>query len=68
MKKKYLKNCGPQLKTYNISKELLKDPLRYFTNVYKKDKWKQTSLDHPNKIYPKIIDKKFREILKNLII
>ncbi len=66
--KKVFKKLWTQLKAYNISKELLKDPLRYFTNIYKKKKWKQTFVDHPNKIYPKIIDKEFREILKNLII
>ena len=66
--KKVFKKLWFQLKVYDISKELLKDPLRYFKKIYKKKKWKRTFVDHPNKIYPKIIDRKFREILKNLII
>lgn len=66
--KKVFKQLWFQLKKYNISNNLLKDPIRYFSNIHKKKKWKQILLDHPNKIYTNSIDKKFNDILKNLII
>ncbi len=66
--KKVFKKLWLKLKEYNISKEFLKNPLENFSKIYKKKKWKQTIEDHPNKIYPKFFDRKFRESFKKLII
>jgi 5-methylthioribose kinase len=56
-----------KLHNLNIYDELLLNPISYFSKIYKKKHWKIAISEHPNKIYPKSINKEFAAILKNII-
>ena len=67
IEKKVFKSLWKKLKFYKISEKLLKNPLKNFKNIYKKRKWKDAINDHPNKIFPLASDKKFNDLVNNLV-
>ena len=56
-----------KLKKLNISDNLLKDPFNFLISAHKKKEWRVAIKDHPKKIYPNLIKKDFKNILKELI-